>query len=499
MIGPLGLAVMFWLASVAMVYALLATPVEQGNRGLMNLTESLGSLERVALWQRALWWLPGAEAGGGFISWSPLAINWTVRAALVAMFALHAWAFWRCWRGEASSLGRWLVGPIGAHVIMLGFVPSNADVFYYGMSGDLANNGNNPYLFPLYQFPDHPLLPYNHWVDMKAVYGPFWTAISQGIVAVSGPDPVAAVLGFKIFLGVSAIGLALFVAWLTQRLTGSRQLGLAAGVLVAWQPNLIIESSGQAHNDAVMLLLATAGLGLAVLGGARSLRGAIVLVAASAVVKYVTLPLLGLLALVRLKDIGRDGVVRTARAWGLDALAAAAVVVAAFAPFWVGAGTLAEMLTEPGRLFNNPLWYLPYLGVHKLAGDIVDPVFFVGIRLLLMLATIAVLAWIAVWLGRQLSWGKPASDERSGSLLPWWTGRLLTAWTAVLATLALLPVNSHAWYWTWPIVPVALLVTFRASAVPVDGVGPALPRWFWSYLVLTALLTLAYHTRVVHF
>lgn len=484
-----------------MVYALLATPVEQGNSGLMNLTESVGALERTALWQQAFWWLPGAEAGGGFVSWPPAVINWIVRVSFVVLFALQAWAFSRCWNGESSSLGRWLVGPVGAHLLMLGFVPSNADVFFYAMSGDLANNGNNPYLFPLYLFPEHPLLPYNHWVDMTAVYGPIWTAINQGVAAVTGPDPVAAVIGFKLLLGACAVALALLVAWLTRQLTGSRRLATAAGVLVAWQPNLIVESSGQAHNDAPMLLLATAGLALAVLGGTPALRGAIVLLAASAAVKYVTLPLLGLLGLVRLKDYRRLGTAGLLRAWLLDGIAVAAVWIAAFAPYWVGPQTLAEMVSEPGRNYSNPVWFFPYLIALWLFGDVVNPIFFGGIRVLLMIATVVVITAIAFWFGRRLLGAKPpdvAPIDDVATRLPWWTGPLLIAWTAVTATIAFLPANAHAWYWTWPVVPVALLVAFQARTVPHEGQVPALPRWFWAYLVLNAILTLGYHTRVVH-
>jgi len=56
------------LASLVMVYAYLGTPVLEGNRGLTNLSESYGALERVALWQRALWWLPGSRDDGRFSS-----------------------------------------------------------------------------------------------------------------------------------------------------------------------------------------------------------------------------------------------------------------------------------------------------------------------------------------------------------------------------------------------------------------------------------------------
>lgn len=501
-IGPLGLAGIMWVAVALMVYALLATPVDDGNRGLMNLTESVGALERTALWQRAFSWLPGV----GSVSWSPLVLNWTVRISLIVLFVVHVLAFWRCWNGAGgvgnASLLRWLVGPIGAHLLMIGFLPTSADVFYYAMSGDLANNGANPYAYPLIHFPENPLYPYNHWVDMTAVYGPIWTAINQALVAVTGNDPVAAVVGFKIFLGAVAIGLALLVFWLAKQLTGSRQLALAAGVFVAWQPNLIVETSGQAHNDVVMLLLAIAGLALALLGGQRGVRGALVLLAASVAVKYVTLPLLGLVGLLRLAELRRTGAAGLTRAWLLDGLAVLAVWIAAFAPYWVGPNTFAEMVTEPGRNFSNPLWLVPYLLSRWTFGKGVDPIFYGGLRALMVVVTLGFVLWVAYRFGRHMVERAPRrlfpTIAPAVSDLPWWTGALLIACAATLGALAFLPVNTHAWYSIWPVAPVALLVALRASSAPVDGVGPTLPRWFWAYLVFSALVMLIYHTRVVH-
>lgn len=62
--------------------------------------------------------------------------------------------------------------------------------------------------------------------------------------------------------------------------------------------------------------------------------------------------------------------------------------------------------------------------------------------------------------------------------------------------LAYIPVNTHAWYWTWPVVPVALVVAWQAR----DSASPRWPmqRWLVAYLVLNAVLTLVYHTRIVH-
>lgn len=493
---PVHLALLQWGCALVMVYVLLAIDVPRGNKGMMMVTESIGALERVALWQRSLWWLPGARAGGRFFTLPPEVIANVFRIVLVGMFILQGWSFWQAWRGHHTTFWKWLLGPIGAHIIMLAMVPANSDVFFYEMSGDLANHGTNPYLYPLYDFPTHPILPYIHWVDMTTVYGPLWTDIDRVIMSITGPAPFWGTLVFKVGLGLSALALALLSWRLAFHLTGSRRLATAAGVLIAWQPNMIMETSGQAHNDPVMLLLATAGLFLVVVGGMRALRGAIVLVTASAAIKYVTLPLVGLLGMLRIGERKRRGWPAIAGSWGLDILAVAAVLLASFLPYWGGFTTLREMLLEPGRLIAQPVWNVLFLVIRHFFPGTVTHVYSIFIRTVMQLATFALLAW-AAWRFLRALWdeSRPAEDT---SALPWWIGPLLTAWTAVVATLSLVPVNSHAWYWTWPVVPIALLIVFRSSQASDDDTPTPLPRWFWAYLVLNGVLVLVYHTRIAH-
>ncbi len=480
-----------------MVYAYLGTPVLDGNQGLTNLTESYGALERVALWQRALWWLPGSRDDGRFFELAPGVIAWSVRFAFVAMFVAQAWAFWLAWRGPRRPLWQWLAGPIATHAVMLLLVPTNADVFFYQMTGDLAANGINPYTSPLMEFPKHPLLAYNHWVEMTAVYGPVWTGVNSAIMSVTGPDPVLATVVYKVLLGFVALAVAALVGWFVRSLTGSRPLAVAAFVLVAWQPNMIVESTGQAHNDPLMLLLSAAGIFLAVAGGTRAVRGGLVLITLSALVKYVTLPLLGLLGLLRLADRRREpGLGGIVRAWTLDGLAIVAVIVASFAPYWAGFGTLTEMFLEPGRLYTNPLWFNPYLVLEWVFPPGVARAFANVTRIGLQLAAIAVIGWVVVRFAKAM-WAlgdREGPADAGDSIRP-----LLLGWTVILTTLALLPVNSHPWYWTWPVVPIAVLIAYDGSRAMATPSAPApVPRWLWAYLALTAVMTLAYHTRIVH-
>ena len=483
------------LGSLIMVYAYLGTSVVDGNKGLTNLTESFGALERVALWQRALWWLPGSRDGGRFFELPPGVIAWSVRLAFGMMFVAQAWAFWLAWRGPARPMWQWLLGPIGSHVVMLLLVPSNADVFFYEMTGDMAANGINPYAYSLMEFPDNPLLAYNHWIEMTAVYGPVWTAANSLIMGLVGPDPVMATVAYKIVLGAIALALAGLVYWFVKSLTSKQSLAVVAGVLVAWQPNMIIESTGQAHNDPVMLLLSTAGVFLAIAGGTRALRGGLILITLSAMVKYVTLPLLAVIGLVRLIDRRqRHGLLGVFGSWALDGVAIVLVIVAAFAPFWAGFDTLTQMLLEPGRLYTNPLWFDPYMLLDYLFPHRVAETFSRFTRTGMQLASIGIIAWVLIRFGRDM-WTLGAHPQPARAL-PVWTKPVLVAWTMILSTLALLPVNSHPWYWTWPIVPIAVLVCYDAQSDVSES--RTVPRWFWGYLILTALMTMAYHTRIVH-
>ena len=484
-------------SALLMVYAYLCTPVLGSNVGLTNLTESYGALERVALWQRTFDWLPGAQAGGRFATWETWQIAWAARIAFAGMFAAHAWAFWLIWTHRPTRLWPWLIGPVLTHAVMILLVPSNADVFFYEMTGDLAAKNINPYVHPLMDFPSNPLLAYNHWIEMTAVYGPVWTGINATIMSITGPDPALATVVYKIVLGIVTLALALLVGRFVKLLTHRDHLALVGTVLVAWQPNLIIESTGQAHNDPLVLLLCTAGIMLAVAGGTRAIRGGMVLVTLSVLVKYVTLPILGLLAMVRLVDRRQKrGFVGVFGSWVLDGVAILAVMFAAFGPFWSGFDTIKQMLLEPGRLYTNPIWFDPYMLLDTILPHWVASAWVTITRVVLQLAAIALMGFTVIRFIHQM-WEIP-DHGRLRTLPPAWTTPLLTGWAIIMAVLALLPVNSHPWYWTWPIAPIAILLCDSARGAEHIGRQPHVPRWFWGYLLLTALMTLAYHTRIVH-
>src|SRR5699024_7955796 len=187
-----------WVAWLLMCWALLGTP-RDSNRGLTQIVDSWGAIERVALWQDALDWLiPHYSLPTGVMTY-------TIRLSFIVLFTLQAIAFWQALKTKNPSFWKWMIGPIGSHLAMVFMPPANSDVFFYAMIGDLTRQDTNPYLHQLQQFPDHPLLPYEHWIDIGVVYGPLWTNIAGIIMSITGNDPVHAILGFRIYGAIVSI------------------------------------------------------------------------------------------------------------------------------------------------------------------------------------------------------------------------------------------------------------------------------------------------------
>ncbi len=499
-LSALQLGAMMWLSALGMCLVLLGSS-RINITGVMNIVENWGAVERVALWQDFLEpVIPRFALPIGVIAWG-------FRAAMLLGFLAQIGAFLVTLRSPNPSLRRWLIAPLGAHVIMtLLMIPSNSDVFFYEAVGDLAANGINPYVHNLIEFPDHPLLPYNYWVDIGTVYGPHWVNYNAAIMAITGPDPIVATLVHKVLAGLTTFALVGLVYWFARYLTaGNQSLAVAAAVLVAWQPNMILETSGQVHNDPHVILMATAGLALVIVGGVPALRGGVVLVALSVMIKFITLPLLGVLALIRLTERHKPHAVRRILGgWLLDGVAIVAVTLGAFLPYWDGFRTVEEMLAEPSRLFTHPIWRGIQSALGALFPDVVSDTYNAVTRPLLQVTTFVLFGWVLFRLTRAL-WPTPnpeaaASDGALGeNQLPWWTKPVLVAWTLMLCILGLLPVNSHPWYWVWPVVPVAILAAFLIRDARPDERVCRLPAWFWLYVWGNALLTIMYHSRIARY
>ena len=458
-IVPIILGVFFAAAAAALVMVELAEPPKtKAFHGitLSNAVNSQGARNGLELFRDHLSWLPYPASGAVL---SPDSYLLGLRLTVVAMGLIQVAALLWIIRHPPASVWPWLIGPVLASVVLLLYPPINTDIFSYASFGWEANLNINPYLIPPSDLGRDPFARFNDWTHITTPYGPGWTGLSRLATLFGRKDPFTVALILKAMAGAAAIGLAIATYGVIRRLTSNRNVALCAMVLVGWSPVLLIESAGAAHNDAAMMLVAVAGLFVALSEKPGSMRVGLLLIAAAALIKPIAFPLLIFAALLRLAQPHKGALVLAYR-WALDALAITLLAAIAFAPYWAGGKLPDALWTQQQHLYLsrplqvNPLW-----------------------------------VWAFPWLAEQIGgadaahWARSNANDISrfcvGSLLfagiclaviplvrqyrssgAWSNTPVLIqapVWLAVTAALGLLPINAHAWYAIWPLAPLALV------------------------------------------
>jgi hypothetical protein len=179
--------------------------------------------------------------------------------AAYAAFGLAALAA----RRLAGRPATWLV--IGGTVLFAATLiptnPAGAQDVYHNIADarTLWVYGDNPGVTPPAAHPEDPLYPFiPDWQDTPSSYGPLWYALSGAPLPFAGDDLWANIVGQKVltaaFLVVTTV--------LAMLIVGRMEPGAAplAGVLVGWNPLLLFETAGAAHNDIVMAAFALGAL-----------------------------------------------------------------------------------------------------------------------------------------------------------------------------------------------------------------------------------------------
>src|SRR5205807_34845 len=132
------------------------------------------------------------------------------------------------------------------------------DVYSYWAYARVASQHHrDPYVTPPARYPQDPATHAvaRGWRKATSVYGPAFTATSIAVDdTVSSRESVA--FAFRALSALAAIGATLLAAWIARRRS-------FAAAFVGWNPLLAISFAGGGHNDALMLVLLLAALGLA--------------------------------------------------------------------------------------------------------------------------------------------------------------------------------------------------------------------------------------------
>jgi hypothetical protein len=223
---------------------------------------------------------------------------------------------------------------------------SAIDLFIYAVRSRLFTaHGVDPIAVPPVAFPDDPLMRFAsaEWSDDVSPYGPLWTLIAAPATWIAGDRIGVALIAFKVLAGLSV----LIGAWLISRIVArERPQGAAtAAVVYLWNPLVLWEGVGNGHNDVVLVL----PLLLALLAWqTRRERLVIPLLVVAALIKYVTLLLIPLVA-VAIWRRGRSAV-RQAEVLASGAALSLAAVIAGSTPFY-DFGAVRRSVERQGDIF----------------------------------------------------------------------------------------------------------------------------------------------------
>jgi hypothetical protein len=352
----------------------------------------------------------------------------------------------------------------------------STDVFSYIMYGRIASVlSGNPYFSPPAAFASDGFLAwvYPFWRQTPTVYGPIWTGLSGLLSTASGEwSNLDQTLLYRAVLSAVEV-LTLVVLW---SLLGSVQADAGERIqgflLFAWNPVVLFDLAGSAHNDSLMVLLLLFGVMMMV---RRKPAVGLLLLLLSSLVKYTT----GVaVVLWTAAWAARAASLRGALARSIAAgLLSAGVVVAVSSP-WL---SMTEPSTAPavqrsldGMLVLNSAPDLLALTVADqiLVPDGLDPAAAQAeARLWLRWVTRAVLVAVLLWQTQRV-W-----RTRSGAAAE--TDRVTLQATALVLLLVPLLVLSWVWSWyfTWSLALAAglgwrswlarLIVLYSMVALPV--------------------------------
>lgn len=279
----------------------------------------------------------------------------TVLLTLGAMLLVRSWVrLGQRLAGWPEGSLRTVVGAVVAWSLpLLLAVPIfSRDVYAYIGQGRLMAAGENPYTTGISTLENWFMLGADPaWAESRTPYGPYFLWLARLVVKLTGAQPDASGLLFRVLAGV---GVALCVRYVPKLarvhgVDGARALWLAVA-----NPLFLISFVASAHNDALMVGLAVAGTYYA--ATRRPVLG-VLLVTASIGIKPITILLLPFIGLLWAGPGAGWG--RKFATWAATAALSFGVLLLSGIPYGLGAGWLLAILDPtPGFTGYSPSGFL---------------------------------------------------------------------------------------------------------------------------------------------
>jgi hypothetical protein len=269
-------------------------------------------------------------------------------ALLFGLYALGLGQVHRLAVTSKLAAGFLLIAGFAFNAVLLPMYTFDAsDVFDYAIRGRITvNYGQNPLsVTPEQVAKDDPLYPFVAWKTIPGAYGPAWEWIAAATVRLAGEDRTATVYAFKLMAILGYLAAGVLIA-LTLRVLAPRRVLIGMYVWL-WNPFVILMTGEGAHNDIVMVAVMLLGVYWLV---RRWYIAATLAALVAAMIKFVPLALVAIIAVVALRDLP---VRKKLRYVMLSGVLGMALFVAIAAPFWTGRIEDVLSLDRRSRMYTG--------------------------------------------------------------------------------------------------------------------------------------------------
>jgi hypothetical protein len=346
---------------------------------------------------------------------------------IASLYVLYGFGYRLAVRGQASTAPIFVFGAVFCATMLAAYPATAVDVFGYVAHGRLeAFHQANPFVVGPAAFPGDTILPYLAFPREPSQYGALWVLLGTALASLAKANLLTDVLLYKL-VGAAAHLLSAFLILKTApRLGATDCLARGCALVFLWNPLLLWEMVGNAHNDGLMML----GVLLAVwlLMTNRDL---------------LVLPALALAALVKvpvviLAPLFCVAVWQKNRATAIEGFWLALVLaVLVYRPFWEGLDTLTALRRTD--LFTASLGSVLRLALEPGLGQATATTIARSISLAAFACVVVGSLFYAVVRG----------------------ARLELAYITMLAAALLATTWFQAWYLVWPIALGAVLPSAR--------------------------------------